>query len=110
MGGLCLRSLRDMNQVLLAKLVWRSLQDRKATWAELLKQKYGVTPSLPSHTQNRGSFICQGMNWDINCWYRVWILLRKLTALLSIGGHRPLRANSRLPLLTVCWMLPQVGS
>lgn len=42
-GGLDLRGLKDMNQVLLAKLVWRSLQFRTSAWSRTLQQKYGIT-------------------------------------------------------------------
>lgn len=43
MGGLGTQDLKEMNHVLLAKLVCRGLQSREAAWPRMLQQKYSIT-------------------------------------------------------------------
>ena len=41
-GGLGIRSSRDMNTALLAKIGWRLLEDKTSLWAKVLRSKYKV--------------------------------------------------------------------
>lgn len=43
LGGLNLKSERDMNQAMIAKLAWRVLTGHRRAWGEVLKAKYGYT-------------------------------------------------------------------
>jgi len=41
-GGIGLRSARDMNKALVAKVGWRLLQDKESLWARVVRKKYKV--------------------------------------------------------------------
>ncbi|KAL9859832.1 putative RNA-directed DNA polymerase [Arabidopsis thaliana] len=67
-GGLGIRSAREMNKALLAKLGWRLLKDKSSLWAQLLRSKYKVTEVddprwavVKGHWSSTWRSICVGM-------------------------------------------------
>lgn len=62
-GGLGLRLVRSINQVLLAKLAWRLLNAPKSLWGRILLSSYGKLAEADARKQNSKSLVWQGITY-----------------------------------------------
>lgn len=67
MGGLNIRSAREMNWALLAKLVGRMICRGGQLWSEVLRAKYNVMEEDGPHLHDRlvGSKTWRGLTWGV---------------------------------------------
>lgn len=91
-GGANIKSAREMNWALLAKLAWRIMAGDGEIWSNVIRAKYGVKESDGAHFRGRqrasqvwkgaiwgAELLRQGMVWEVSngetvrFWKEVWV-------------------------------------
>ena len=86
-GGLGIRSSRDMNTALLAKIGWRLLEDKTSLWAKVLRSKYKVKVIYDP------TWIVVKRNWS-STWRSIGVGLREVVIpglSLIVGDGKTIR-------------------
>ena len=77
-GGLGIRTMKDINQALLAKSGWRVFQDDSGIWCKILKHTYMNTKSLSDSELSKG-VVCSSI-WNV---IKEHVLMDFLTGMLN---------------------------